>query len=74
MTEVQGRYHDVFRNLVGTAFDHQDGVPGACNAQIEIGGFQLAERGIGHEFIIYASNPYSANRPVPGDIGNQDRC
>ena len=44
VSQFEGCDHHILGDLVGAAFDHQDGVRGAGDAQVEVGGFDLRQR------------------------------
>ena len=68
VTEFERLDHHFLGDFVCAAFDHQDGVFGARNAQVQVGSVYLVEGGVDNEFAVDASNTHCANRAVPGDI------
>ncbi len=75
VAESQRINQDLFRNLIGTGFYHQDRVAGSCDPQVEIGFFNLRIGGIDNEFTVDPSNADCAYRAVPRDVrdGQRDR-
>ena len=70
VTKEQGRDHDFFVNFIGTTFNHQDGIRGSGNAQVEVRFFNLGVGGVEDEFTVDTANPYGAHRSTPGDVGD----
>ena len=65
VAEHQRFDHHIFGDFFSAAFDHQDGVAGAGDAQVEVGFFDLLEGGVDDEFAVDAANAHGADRARP---------
>ncbi len=75
VAELQRLDHGVFGNFVGTALDHENGIAGASDAQVEVGIRHLLEGGVEDEFAINEAHAGGGDWPIvrghpKGDIGD----
>ena len=69
----QRGHHDVFGDLVGAAFDHQDGIARAGHAQVEVGLLELLEGRVDDELAVDPADAHGADRAAEGDVGDRQR-
>ena len=73
VAEHHGAEHDVFVELLGFRFNHQHGVGGAGDDQIELGLYHLVERGIEHIFVVDEADARGTDRALEGRAGYRQR-
>ena len=73
MTEHHGAEHDVFVELLGFRFDHQHGVGGAGDDEVELGVGHLVERRVEHVFVVDEADAGGADRALERRAGNGQR-
>ena len=73
VTKVQRGGHDVFWHFVRAALDHQDGVFGASQPKVQVGGVYFLEGRVDDELAIDASHAHRAHGSAPRDVRDHDR-
>ena len=73
VAEHHGAEHDLFRKLLGFGFDHQHGVVGAGDDEIELRLGHLVERRIEHELVVDEADAGGADRTHERHAG-QRQC
>ena len=65
--------HDVFVEFLGFRFDHQHGVGGAGDHEVELGFDHFVERGVEHVFVVDEADPCRTDRALEGRAGDGQR-
>ena len=70
MSKYDTLQHNVFGDLVGTGFDHNDLLFGSGNGNGHLILFFLSLGGVDHIFTVNIAQAYTADGSVPGDVRN----
>ena len=73
VAEHHGAEHDVFGQLLGFRLDHQHGVGGAGDDEIELGLDHFVERRVEHVFVVDEADARRADRAHEGRAGKRQR-
>ena len=73
MSRHDGGQHGLFRKLFGFGFDHQDGVGGAGDDQVEVGGLGFVNGGVHLDLAIDIGDASAAHRAHEGYAGQGER-
>ena len=73
MAEHDRAEHDVFVELLGFRFDHQHGVGGAGDDEVELGLGHLVERRVEHVFVVDEADAGGADRAHEGHARQRQR-
>ena len=71
VAEHHGAEHDLFRKLPGLRFDHQHGVGGAGDHQLQLGLDHFVEDRIEHVFVVDETDARRADRTLEGGTGQR---
>ena len=68
VTKFERGDHHIFGDFIRAAFDHEDGVFRAGDAQIKVGCLDFGVGRVDDELAVDASHAHRADGSVPGDI------
>ncbi len=69
MSQAQCLHHDSLGDLLCAGLDHDDGVPGAGDHEVELGlVLHLSEGGVDHELVLDAPHAHGPDRAEEGDL------
>ncbi len=74
MTEHHRAEHDLFVEFLGFRFDHQHGVAGAGDDQVELGFDHFVERRVEHIFVVDEADAGGADRTLERRTRQRQRC
>ena len=67
---LDGLEHHVVGHLVGAGLDHDHLLAGGHHGHVHIGDLVLLLGGVHHQLAVHKTHLHSANRAVPGDVGD----
>ena len=73
VAEHHGAEHDLFGQLLGFRFDHQHGVLGAGDDEVELAFLHLVDRRVEHVFAVDVGDARAADRAHEGHAGERQR-
>ena len=74
MSQVEGLHHAILADLVGGRLNHDDGLIGTHDHEIEVAPIHLVQTRIEDQPVIDQTDPDRSNRPVEGDLRGVERC
>ncbi len=73
VSEHHGAEHDLFVQLLGFRFDHQHGVGGAGDDEVELGFDHFVQRRVEHVFVVDEADACGADRALERSAGQRQR-